>query len=92
MKSLLAVLLLATLVLAAAPKKRTFEVEVRVFLIEDGKERYVGTSGVQFSLDPEDPQMHVYTNEGDSVTFDNKVRTKLSLREVMEAPQKRGLP
>ena len=86
MKSLLAVMLLATLVLAAAPKKRTFEMEVRVFLIEDGKERYVGTSGVQFSLDHGDPQMYVLANEGNSVTFDGKVRTKFSLREVTESP------
>ena len=86
MKSLLAVMLLATLMLAAAPKKRTFEVNVRVFLIEDGKERYVGTSGVRFFLDHGNPQMYVHANEGDSITFDGKVRTKFSLREVMESP------
>ena len=86
MKSLLAVILLATLVLAAAPKKRTFEVEVRVFLIEDGKERYVGTSGVRFFLDHGNPQMYVHANEAGSVTFGGKVRTKFSLREVMESP------
>ena len=82
MKSLLAVMLLATLVLAAAPKKRTFEVEVRVFLIEDGKERYVGTSGARITLDPENPQTHVHNRAGGSIAFDNKVRTEVSLREV----------
>ena len=79
-------MLLATLVVAAAPKKRTFKVEVRVFLIEDGQERYVGTSGMQFSPDHGNPQMHVHANEGNSVTFGGKVRTKFSLREVMESP------
>lgn len=82
MKSLLAVLLLASLVLAAAPKKRAFEVEVKVVLIEDGKDRHVGTSGVRFFLDPEDPQTYVYNSEGNSVTFDNRVRMEMSFREV----------
>lgn len=82
MKSLLAVLLLATLVLAAAPEKRTFEVEVKVFLIEDGEERHVATAGARITPDPENPQMYVYSGEGASNTFDNRVRTEVSVTEV----------
>ena len=87
MKSLLAVILLATLVLTAAPKKRTFEVEVKVFLTKNGKEHYVGTSGARFTLNPEEPQMRVHSREGgDSTTFDHKVRMQWSLREVTDSP------
>ncbi len=87
MRILTVVLLLAALAFAAGdapPQTRTFEVNFKVFLKEDGEYKYVGTAGAKFSIGPGGPRPGVFSQEGNVVDFDDRIRTEFFLEEVVE--------